>query len=418
MSGAHRVTVESGAALPAGDWAYESGDLREAWPYLGPTWLSATETSLHGARPWHTVAHRARGEVAYLPGFVFDAPPSVDFDPRTYLGWQGSSGEEVCCGVTSCSDTVSEVDSLGVDAFFPALVLGSPLGYRSEVAFTFWTKSLFPALLDHAVKSAAAQGFKSVVAPWIPDRAGNEQLVDAFSAVGGSTAFWGYEDYLRLDAADYAAHIAALPAKRRRRVKEDVDRVAAAGVVIERVTGADLRGHVGRVAKLTCLNREKNGAGEEPSHIEAHLHALLDAGVDVRCHLAMKDGVAVGSCVTIRKTDRLFIKWAGFDYSSLGERSGVYFGLVLDAPVREAYAEGLRYLECGAGAHEAKALRGCLPRGVTTGLVMTDPALRSRTAAWLADFGKRRREVFGAEPVSAAGVNLLDTSDDSCCGNG
>ncbi|GAA3850894.1 hypothetical protein GCM10022243_15890 [Saccharothrix violaceirubra] len=395
MSGSHRVVVESGTTLPDGDWPWEQGDLKEAWPYLGPTWLRATEKALPEAGPWHTVARRGRGEIAYLPGFVFDGPPAVDFDPRTYLGWQAASGQEVCCGTSVCSDTVAEIDALGLAPFFPVLVLGSPLGYRTEAAFTFWTRSLFPTLLGNAVESALAQGVRSVIAPWIPDRLGNEHLAGSFGAVGGSTTFWGYEDFLRLDATDYESHLEALPLKRRRRITEDFDRVSAARVDLSRVTGEEIRPFVGRIAELTCLNREKNGAGEEPSHIETILTALLDAGADVRCHLARKDGAVVGVCVAIRKGDRLFLKWAGFDYAVLGDRSGVYFGLVLDAPVREAYDEGLRFVEYGAGAHQAKALRGCAPRAVTTGLVVADTGLRERVAGRLAEFGRTRHEVFG-----------------------
>lgn len=243
-----------------------------------------------------------------------------------------------------------------------------------------------------------------MVAPWIPDRVGNEGLVNAFRSVGGSSTFWGYEDFLRLDAGDYATHLAALPARLRRRIKQDVDRVAAAGVTLERATGEELRPLVPRIAELTCLNREKNGAGEQPAHIETVLTAMLDASADFRCHFANLNGVLVGSCVTIRKADRLFIKWVGFDYGVLGERSGVYFALVLDAPLREAYEAGVRFLECGAGAHQAKARRGCSPRGLTTGLVVVDQALRERTAGWLAEFGRRRREVFGAATTGGRGI--------------
>jgi len=425
MGGTQRIAVQAEAAVQPRGWDWETEELTEAWPYLGPTWVGATEKAMPEARPWHTVATRGRGEQAYLPGFVLEAPPAVDFDPRTYLGWQAPTGDEVCCGVQTCADTVERVQAWGPDRFFPALLLGSPLGYRTEVAFTFWTPALFPSLVDTAVQSAAAAGVRTLIAAWVPDRMGNQHLTGALQAHGAATTFWGVEDYLRLGAGSYTEHIAALPARKRRRVKEDLARCSAAGVTLHRVVGADVAPLVPRIAELTCLNRQKNGAGEDTQHITTVLSALLDAGADLRCHVAVRGGddpaaapdTAVATLVTIRKGRRLFIKWAGFDYAALGDRSGVYFALTLDAPMREAYAEGLRFVECGAGAHQAKALRGCQPRQISTAVLAFDPALRQDIAPLVADFGERRRAAFGLTPARSA-LPVLTGPSTGCCGDG
>lgn len=412
MGGSPRVVVSPGQELPDLDWRGELAHLTEAWPYLGPTWLAATEKTMPELRPWHTVATRARGELALAPAYVLETPPAVpDHEPRTYLGWRAAA----CCGERGDQDGAAEIDALGTEPFFPALLLGSPLGYRTEVAYNFWTPALMRAVVDALVPAAFRAGVRCVVAPWIPDRRGNRALVDALVAAGGHGTFWGYDDYMHLDADGWEAHLAALPPKRRRRVHEDMRRAADAGVLIERRDGADVRGHIPRIAELTCLNREKNGTGEEPSHIADVLTALLDGGADVRTYLAHKDGRVVASCVTIRKNHRLYVKWPGFDYAAIGERSGVYFALVLEAPVRDAYAEGLRTVEFGAGAHRAKALRGAQPRGVTTTMVFADPGLREQAAGWLDAFGRSRRAAFGDEvssPPRAAG----DTG--ACCASG
>lgn len=415
MGGAERIVVQPAGELPRRDWAWECSDLCEAWPYLGPTWLSATARVLPGAEPLHTVAHRHEGEVAYLPGFLLREPAGVDFDPRTYLGWQDATGDEVCCGVETCADTVDEVEALGRDAFFPTLLVGSPLGYRSEAAFTFWTPALFGQLVDGAIEAAREHGARSVIAPWIPQRIGNEHVTAAFERSGGTTAFWGFEDYIDLTGApDHDAYVAAMPARRRRRLKEDLARIERAGVRIERLNRAELVDLIGRVAELTCANREKNGAGERPEHIEGLLGSLLMAGADVRCWAARKDGDVVGTCVGIRKGDRLFIKWVGFDYAALGERSGVYFGLVLDAPVRDACAEGLRFVECGAGAHQSKALRGCLPRRKRSAVWVADERLRADVARLVRTFGEHRQESFGVRPAAPA-LPLVQAADSACC---
>lgn len=423
MGGSPRVVVSTGQSLPDMDWPGEISHLTDSWPYLGPTWLRATEKVLPEAQPWHTIATRARGELALLPGYILTSPPVVDHEPRTYLGWQAPTGEEVCCGAETDAAVSAQVDALGTEPFFPALLLGSPLGYRTEVAYNFWTPTLMGAIVNKLVPAAFEAGVRCIVAPWISDRRGNDALVTALNAAGGHSTFWGYEDFMRLDAPHWEGHLAALPLKKRQRIKGDVRRAEAAGLTIRRVDGEDIRPHTARIAELTCLNREKNGAGEEPGHISGILTALLDEGADVRAYLGYKNDVLVATCVTIRKNHRLFPKWAGFDYAALGERSGIYFALVLDAPVRDAYAEGLRTVEFGAGAHQAKALRGCTPRKVTTAMVLSEPALRSRTRTWLDAFGASRRAAFGdtaPAPARPATLPLVggDSSTGGCCSAG
>lgn len=403
MGGSPRVVVSPGQGLPDLDWPGELARLTEAWPYVCPTWLAATEKAMPELRPWHTVATRARGELALAPGYILDSPAAADHDPRTYLGWQGPSGAQACCGARDGQAASAEAGTLDAKQFFPALLLGSPLGYRTEVSYNFWTPSLMGAIVSALVPAAFQAGARCVLAPWIPGRSGNQALVDALTTAGGFSAFWGYEDFVRLDSGGWDAYLAALPAKKRQRIQEDVRRTADAGVQIERVDGAAIRPHLSRIVELTCLNREKNGTGEEPAHIAAMLTALLDSGADVRVYLAQQHGTIVGSCVTIRKNHRLFVKWPGFDYSALGERSGVYFALVLDHPVRDACAEGLRMVDFGAGAHQAKALRGAQPRTVTTAMVLADPALREQAAARLRDFGRTRHVAFGDEAPGLRG---------------
>ena len=209
-----------------------------------------------------------------------------------------------------------------------------------------------------------------------------------------------------------------MPIKKRQRINADVRRADAAGVRIERADGEAIRPHVARIAELTCLNREKNGAGEEPGHIAGALSGLLDAGADVRAYLGLKDDAVVATCVTIRKHHRLFPKWAGFDYDAIGDRSGIYFALVLDAPVRDAYAEGLRTVEFGAGAHQAKVLRGCASRAVTTSMALSDESLRPQARAWMDAFGASRRVAFGDAKPAPAVLNVLPASGGACCSNG
>jgi predicted N-acyltransferase len=418
VSGTHRITVVSGQGLPAMSWPVELAELADAWPYVGPTWLAANERAMPELTPWHTVARRDRGELALLPGYLLTAPPAVDHDPRTYLGWQPPSGDTVCCGAEVAVTCTTEVDALGEAAFFPALLLGSPLGYRTEVAYNFWTPQLFATMVDQLVPAAFAAGVRSIVAPWIPDRTGNDALVTALTGHGAQATFWGYENFLRLDAADWDAHLAGLPAKKRQRITGDERRAAATGVRVERVDGEAIRPHVARIAELTCLNREKNGAGEQPKHIEVLLSGLLDAGVDLRAYLGSRDGQLVASCIVLRKWDRLLPKWAGFDYATIGERSGIYFSMVLNAPVRDAYAEGLRWVDFGAGAYQAKSLRGCQARRISTVLLLADPSARPAAERLMHDFGEARRVAFDGPLAATRPTVPPAAANGACCTNG
>ncbi|GAB3287050.1 GNAT family N-acetyltransferase [Kineosporia babensis] len=421
MGGSPRTVVTTGQPLPDLDWSGEMTTLTDSWPYLGPTYLGATEKAMPEARAWHTIATRARGELALLPGYVLDSAPAVDHEPRTYLGWRAPSGEEVCCGADADAGRSAEVDALGTDPFFPSLLLGSPLGYRSEIAYNFWTPTLMASMVNALVPAALEAGVKSIVAPWIPDRRGNEALVTALEDAGASSGFWGYEDHIPLDADSWEGHLAALPVKKKRRITADLRKAEASGLDVRRIDGEQIRPHASRIAELICLNREKNGAGEEPGHILGLITALLDEGADLRAYCGFDNDVLVAVGVTIRKGHRLFTKWAGFDYDAIGDRSGIYFVLVLDAPVRDAYAEGLRVVECGAGAHRAKTLRGAQSRAMTTALLVSDASLRPTIGRWLGDFSAGRRTAFGDEPERSVPVlNLIQpgSSDGGCCSTG
>ncbi len=127
----------------------------------------------------------------------------------------------------------------------------------------------------------------------------------------------------------------------------------------------------------------------------------------------------MASCVVLRKGNQLLPKWAGFDYAAIGDRSGIYFAMVLNAPVRDAYAEGLRRVEFGAGAHEAKTLRGCQSREVTTALLLADASARPTAERLLREFGQARRVAFG-ERSGPAPLTLLPTAQTggACCSSG
>ncbi len=417
-----RAIVNTGLSVVDITAAVDGSQIRDPWPFLLPAWLKGTEDALPEAKPWHTVARNQAGEVAFLPGFVFDSPSLVDADPRVYLGWQPATGESACCGATSCCDGASQVDALGEEQFFPALVLGSPLGYRSEAPSTSADPLLVADLVDQLVPAALDAGIRTVVAPWIADRQENNALLISLRANGAGVAFWGEDHHFPIRHASYEAYLASLTSRKRNKFKGDHDRAAGSGVRIVRRDRDELLPHVDRIAELTGLNRQKYDGGEGPEHLRPLLRTLIEEGVDVRAYLGEKDGATVASVLTIRQGDRLFVKWAGFDYDAIGERSGLYFTLVLDAPVRDAHAEGLASVEFGPGAEEAKRLRGCSQRTIQSALLVADPALREQVAGWQAAFAEERRTALGVDqaPTKPAkrrffGLRAAQEPGGSCC---
>ena len=368
MGGAHRPTIHVGQRLPEITWAGEQDELTDASPYLCPVFLSAAEQVTGDLKPFHTVALRGRGELALLPGYVVDRPPAANGDPRTYPGWAPGGGTSRAAGPSG--GQADGENATAAEAPFPCLLLGSPFGYRTEVAFNFWTPRLFGAMMTDVIRAAPEAGARSIVAPWVPDRTGNADLINALVAEGGHTARWGYEDFVSLRAASWEAHLAALPAETQQRITSDQRSAEASGVDILRLDGEQIRPHLSRIAELTCLDREKNGAGEDPARVAALLGGLLAAGADLRAYVGLASGGMVASCVLLRKQDRLYQKWVGFDHRALGEADGLYFALALEAPVRDAYTEGLRAVELGVGDHEGRKLRGCSSRVLTTALLV------------------------------------------------
>lgn len=402
MGGVGRIVTQTGAELPSWDWEFERDNLREAWPYITPTWLRAAESAMTEGEPFHTIAHRLRNEDALLPGYIYTTPPDLDFDPRTYLGWQPAPDVQACCGGAELAQSaVDRVSALGIDAFFPALMLGSPLGYRTEAAFTFWTPELFRHLITASVQAAQERGVQCVVAPWIPDRMGNQHFIAALEQHGAAVGFRGTEDFLQLTAKDYADHVARMPSRKRRRLNLDRQAAVDAGVTFERLEKDELARNAARVAELLVMNRQRYGASARFEHNEIVLRQLLSQGVDVRCWVGRRGEEIVGVCLGFRKHDRIYIKSVGFDYAALGERSSVYFVLMFDLPVADAYAEGVRQVEFGMGSHEAKVVRGCESRNMSSAFIMTDPELRPEIAGLLQEYSAQRATMFGAEPVLA-----------------
>jgi hypothetical protein len=372
-------------------WPQELAGLTDSWPSLCPPYLAAAEQALPEIRPFHTIAHRGRGELAMLPGYVLEAPAAAAHDPRACLG--GAVPAAMAPGGTDALHGVMEAGRL-----FPCLLLGSPLGYRSEVAYNFWTRQLFGDMATRLIQASLDEGIRCIAAPWVPDRSGNADLVSALVSGGGHATFYGYEDFTPLREDSWDAYLSGLPEEARRHIAGGQPMTSASGVEILRLDGERIRPHLTQVAALACRGQETAGPAEQPGRIAAALAGLLDSGVDVRAYLGLAGSGVVSCCVAVRKEDRLFTCWSGVSPRVPGERDSLHFALAFDAPVRDAFAEGLRAVEFGvatqAGIHRARQARGCRARAVTTVLHVADESIRPAVAQLHEAFGQGRKGCF------------------------
>jgi|GEM_PF-5699863 len=402
MGGTPGITVRTRSDLPDLSWADEQRELTDASPFLGPVWLQAQQKAAPDLVPFHTLATRGTGEVALLPGYLVDGPRDADLDPRSYLGHDAD--------------------------VFPALVLGSPGAYRSEVAFNFWTPTLAQTMMDAVIAEARAAGARVVVAPWIADRPGNDALTASLASHGAGSAFWAVEDFVALNRAGWDGHLAALSKKTRYRLREDEARAGDLGVEIRRLDGEEIRPHLTRIAELVNLTQDRHDT--PASRVDVLLHGLVESGVSVRAYVGERDGLLVSASVAVRKGRRLHVKWSGTDEAAMGELSGVYFPVTFVSAIKDGYTEGLRVVEFGAGSHRAKALRGSRSREVTSSLLVLDEALRQEAMGWLHQTGEARRRIYEAShpapetdaPEVATSSRTLPLfaaeSSGGCCSNG
>ena len=100
--------------------------------------------------------------------------------------------------------------------------------------------------------------------------------------------------------------------------------------------------------------------------------------------------------MSLEKGDRLYAKYAGFDYDILGTRSGAYFAVVMCGTLAAAYDRKAHVVEYGIGGHRAKALRGCHPRDVTSYLLTDNQHVRDAFTSAAAINGPLRRAEYAS----------------------
>jgi uncharacterized protein len=395
------VTVEDAAALAGLTYAWETESAPDPSPMAGPTWLRASD-GIDPRMPPHKylLTRPGNGDLAALPLHVVQAAVTPDADPRSYFGYFGGTTEanagQVCCGSQQASPAAQVLAGLEATEVFPALVLGSLPGYKTEILHSYWTPALAAELLNAAVDYARTHGIATIVAPFVADRGSGKALGRELRRRGAVASFWAVEDYLPLRHGSLEAYVAAMRHRDRYRYREDTGAVATLGLDVRTLTTAELREHLDRIGTLEAATRRRYGQDVADTEAPQILARLLGLGVPLAAVGGFRDGQLVACCVSLEKGDRLYAKYAGFDYDALGTRSGVYFAVVMYGTLAAAYDRKAHVVEYGIGGHRAKALRGCQPRDVTSYLLTDHRHVHDTFAAAAAINGPLRRAEYAS----------------------
>jgi hypothetical protein len=367
------VTVEDASALDHLTYAWEAAAAPDASPATGPAWLRATDGIDPRIPPLrYLIARRGPGELAALPMHLIPAAATPDADPRSYFGASPeTTGGQVCCGSPETSPAAQTLASLPASDVFPALLLGSLPGYKTEILHSYWTPDLAARLIDAALEYARDQHIATIIAPWVADQHSGRALARELNRRGAVSAFWAAENYMPLRHGSLQAHLAAARSRDRYRYRQDTSE----------------------------------------SDVPKVLARLLELDVPLLCTAGFKNGQMAACCVSVEKAGRIYAKHAGFDYDTLGTRSGAHFAVVIYATLAAAYDRRAHIIEYGIGAHQAKALRGCQPRTVTSYLLTASPHVRDIFTA-AATVSTPRRQAEYATPGQPSGESSRSSA---CC---
>lgn len=388
------VKVDIVDQVPDLDYRWETDHAPGASPLAGPTWLAAnitTDTAALGRVRYLVV--RDNGGAAVLPMHIVDQSAGPDADPRTYFGWQPESGQ-ACCGSTQASEAAAELDAIHPDRLFPTLLLGSLPGYQTEILHSFWSDELATILVDAALDYARAERIPTMLAPWIADRGAGPALAAALRDRGAAEAFWALEDHLPLPHPSWDAHVAALRYRDRYRINQDLHAATDHGITIHEIPPDELPEHLPRIGQLVAANKRRHHLPAHDDELPTTIAAITARGIDVVATAGFQHDQLVACCLSIAKNGRLYAKYAGIDYHTLGTRSSVYFAVVVHATAQAAYRHGHTSVEYGVGAHQAKILRGCHSRTISSHLINAHPDITNAFRRAAPAASQQRRDEY------------------------
>jgi hypothetical protein len=279
-----QITVEDASALTGLAYDWEVRSAPDAAPAVGPAWLQATNGIDPRTPPCQYLLTRpSQDQLAALPMHVALTPGTPDADPRSYFGGTtGTPDQQVCCGSRETSPAAGILAGLKNSDVFPALVLGSLPGYRTELLHTYWTPDLAANFLDAAIAYARSHNIATVVAPWVPDKGSGKALARELRHRGAVASFWAVEDYLPMRQESLQAHLTAGRSRDRYRYQQDMKSAASIGLDVRPLTTAELRSNLSWIGTMAAANRRRYGYDITETHIPTVLTRLAELGVPHR----------------------------------------------------------------------------------------------------------------------------------------
>jgi len=242
---------------------------------------------------------------------------------------------------------------LGPDHVFPCLFLMFPYYLGDIVGSDAKDPRALDAFIADCERWALARGCRSVA--YMYGTAPVEQDA-ALARAGYDRVTITQRSELSVTWSDWDGYLAFLSAKRRGRIRKEMAELEQDGVVLAQEPVPE---DIGELVELRCNLLRKYGALRSVDDEAAMVERVVSLRpADDLTVMTARRGGALGSYALFVRDGR---QWtpilAGSDYAP--EHRHGYFATVFYLPVSVAGQHGVEVIDFGAGAVQAKRLRGC-----------------------------------------------------------
>ncbi|MFJ8690721.1 hypothetical protein [Micromonospora wenchangensis] len=330
--------------------------------YTSRPWLRSLEDD-----PWHDVWYLAAKDerddlLGLLPVYLSSGAASAGsdgyYDPATVLA--GSDPAEA-------------------HRWRPALLAGTRTGYDGELL----VQPGLPLPQRAVVLAALVARAHRLAEAWNVHLSAFMHLTSAAAAelapvLGASPVLTEAIAVVPLaTAASFEEHVAALPKRRRARVRAEVRAFADSDFTVRE---ARLSETVGVVADLLAAHHHRYGHQDTPQMLTAHLQQQAEHldGCS-RVLLCLRGGDVHGALLIYEWSDTWYVRAVAARESLRGE-SAAFFNLLYHVPMRLAYERGIGRYVIGPSNLAAKVWRGALVEPRWSLLVGRGPGRESDVA--------------------------------------
>ena len=225
------------------------------------------------------------------------------------------------------------------------------------------------AVIGAAREAATRSGLRGVVVPYL-DTADAAALLEA-DPDASVPVLLDPTMTLELAGTSFADHLVALGSRSGSKIRREMRKTEASGVVASVEALADTADELG---PLVSAVQRHHGLDEPPEQCVAALRGQAEhCGSDALVFALRSgaDGRLVTGALYYETPDTLYSRMVGIDYDRA--RHGEYFAANIYAPIQYAYAHGQRRIEMGRKSETAKGQRGAVPRPQWSVLLPCEP---------------------------------------------